>query len=103
MTVRSRKLSRGNTVVAAVVVVTLPFLGRSIALPVLARLWRKSRPAKTVMARELVETIAAHSRDGDPLRPHRLLIATQYQPEVPGQPSHQEIRAVHLAWANTSA
>jgi hypothetical protein len=33
----------------------------------------------------------------------RVLIAAQYQPEVPGQPSHQEIRAVHLAWANASA
>jgi hypothetical protein len=33
----------------------------------------------------------------------RVLIAAQYQPEVPGQPSPDEIRAVHLAWANASA
>jgi hypothetical protein len=55
------KLSRGNTFVVAAVVVTLPFLGRPVALPVLARLWRRNGPAKTVIARELVETIAAHS------------------------------------------
>lgn len=33
----------------------------------------------------------------------RVLIAAQYQPEVSGQPSRQEIRAAHLAWANASA
>jgi hypothetical protein len=58
----NRKLSRGNTFVVAAVVVSLPFLGRPVALPVLARLWRKGGLAKTVMARELVETIAAHTR-----------------------------------------
>jgi hypothetical protein len=58
----NQKLSRGNTFVVAAVVVTLPFLDRPIALPVLARLWRKGGPAKTVLARELVETIAAMSR-----------------------------------------
>lgn len=41
---------------------SLPFLGRPIALPVLARLWRRNGPAKTVIARELVETIAADAR-----------------------------------------
>ena len=33
----------------------------------------------------------------------RVLIAAQYQPEVPGQPSHEEIRAVRLAWAQAAA
>jgi hypothetical protein len=55
----NQKLSRGNTFVIAAVVVTLPFLDRPVALPVLARLWRKGGPAKTVIARELVEVIAA--------------------------------------------
>jgi hypothetical protein len=53
---------RGNTFVVAAVVVMLPFLDRPIALPVLARLWRKGGPAKTAIARELIETIAAHVR-----------------------------------------
>jgi DDE superfamily endonuclease len=42
----NQKLSRGNTFVIAAVVVTLPFLDRPIALPVLARLWHKGGPAK---------------------------------------------------------
>ncbi len=54
----NQKLSRGNTFVIAAVVVALPFLDRPIALPVLARLWRKGGPAKTVLARDLVEVIA---------------------------------------------
>jgi hypothetical protein len=33
----------------------------------------------------------------------RVLIAAQYQPEVPDQPTHEEIRAVHLAWAQAAA
>jgi hypothetical protein len=33
----------------------------------------------------------------------RVLIAAQYQPEVPDQPTHEEIRAVRLAWAQASA
>jgi hypothetical protein len=57
-----QKLSRGNTFVVATVVVMLPFLDRPVALPVLTRLWRKGGPAKTVLARELVEVIAAHTR-----------------------------------------
>jgi hypothetical protein len=40
-------------------VVELPFLDRPVALPVLMRLWRKGGPAKTALARELVEIIAA--------------------------------------------
>lgn len=55
----SRQLSRGNTFVVAAVVVMLPFLDRPAALPVAARLWRKGGPAKTVLARELIELIAA--------------------------------------------
>jgi hypothetical protein len=58
----NQKLSRGNTFVVAAVVVMLPFLDRPVALPVLARLWRKGGPAKTVLARELVEAIATHTR-----------------------------------------
>jgi hypothetical protein len=58
----NRKLSRGNTFVVATVVVSLPFLDRPIALPVLAGLWRKGGPAKTVLARELIERIAAAIR-----------------------------------------
>jgi hypothetical protein len=58
----NQKLSRGNTFVVAAVVVMLPFLDRPVALPVLTRLWRKGGPAKTVLARELVEVIAAHTR-----------------------------------------
>jgi hypothetical protein len=48
--------------VVAAVVVTLPFLNRPVALPVLARLWRKGGAAKTVLARQLIETIAAAVR-----------------------------------------
>jgi hypothetical protein len=58
----NQKLSRGNTFAVAAAVVMLPFLDRPVALPVLARLWRKGGPTKTVLARELVEVIAAHSR-----------------------------------------
>jgi len=32
----------------------------------------------------------------------RVLIAAQYQPEVPDQPTHDEIRAVRLAWAHAA-
>jgi DDE superfamily endonuclease len=55
----NQKLSRGNSFVVAAVVVTLPFLDRPIALPVLARLWRKGGPTKTTLAREMVELLAA--------------------------------------------
>ena len=33
----------------------------------------------------------------------RVLIAAQYQPEVPDQPTHEEIRTVRLAWAQAAA
>ncbi len=58
----NQKLSRGNTFVVAAVVVMLPFLDRPVALPVLARLWRKGGPPKTVLTRELVEVIAVATR-----------------------------------------
>jgi hypothetical protein len=58
----NQKLSRGNTFVVAAVVVTLPFLDRPIALPVLARLWHKGGPAKTTLAREMVEMLATAAR-----------------------------------------
>jgi len=54
-----KKLSRGNTWVVAAVIVALPFLRRPVALPVAARLWRRGGPAKTRLARELTEMIAA--------------------------------------------
>src|SRR6516164_927060 len=53
------KLSRGNTFVIAAVIAELPFLRRPVALPVAARLWRRGGPAKTQLARELIEMIAA--------------------------------------------
>ncbi|WP_196231219.1 transposase [Salinispora arenicola] len=55
----NQKLSRGDTFVVAAVVVELPFLDRPVALPVLARLWRRGGPTKTMLARELIELIAA--------------------------------------------
>jgi hypothetical protein len=57
-----KKLSRGNCFVVAAVVVDLPFADRPVALPVLMRLWRKGGPTKTVLARQLVEVIAAARR-----------------------------------------
>jgi hypothetical protein len=57
-----KKLSRGNCFVVAAVVVELPFADRPVALPVLMRLWRKGGPTKTVLARQLIETIAAARR-----------------------------------------
>jgi hypothetical protein len=58
-----KKLSRGNTFVVAAIVVTLPFLDRPIALPVLARLWRPGGPIKTAVAHELISMIARARRD----------------------------------------
>src|SRR2546430_10915541 len=54
----NQKLSRGNNFVVAALVVTLPFLDRPVALPVLARLWRKGGPTKTALARQMVEVLA---------------------------------------------
>lgn len=53
------KLSRGNCFVVAAVVVELPFADRPVALPVLARLWRKGGPTKTMLARDLIDKLAA--------------------------------------------
>jgi hypothetical protein len=103
----NQKLSRGNTFVVAAVVVTLPFLDRPIALPVLARLWRKGGPAKTVLARELIEMIAAAARgrgvhvvgDGAYLCTELRRLPTN----VTGQATPEEISAVRLAWAQAAA
>ncbi len=57
----TQKLARGNCFVVAAVVVSLPFLDRPVALPVAARLWRKGGPAKTQLARELIDVIAARA------------------------------------------
>lgn len=54
-----KKVSRGNTFVIAAVIAELPFLRRPVALPVAARLWRRGGPARTQLARELIELIAA--------------------------------------------
>ena len=54
-----KKVSRGNTFVIAAVIAELPFLRRPVALPVAARLWRRGGPAKTALARELIELMAA--------------------------------------------
>lgn len=37
------------------------------------------------------------------VRLRRVLIAAQYNPEVPRQPTPEEIRAIHLAWADAAA
>lgn len=54
-----KRLSRGNMWVVAAVIVALPFVRRPVALPVAARLWRRGGPAKTQLARELIELIAS--------------------------------------------
>ena len=54
-----KKLSRGNTWVVAAAIVALPFVRLPVALPVAARLWRRGGPAKTQLARELIELIVA--------------------------------------------
>ncbi len=56
-----KKLSRGNTFVVAAVVVHLPFLDRPVALPVLARLWRRGGTTKPALGRELAEHAAARA------------------------------------------
>jgi hypothetical protein len=33
----------------------------------------------------------------------RVLIAAQFRPDVPRQPTPEEIRAIHLAWAEAAA
>lgn len=58
-----KKLSQGTTFVVAAVVVELPFLVRPVALPVMARLWRRGGPPKTALARELIGLVANARRD----------------------------------------
>src|SRR3954447_14849731 len=57
----NQKLSRGNNFVVTAIVVTLPFLDRPVALPVLTRLWHKGGPTKIALAREMVELLAVAS------------------------------------------
>jgi DDE superfamily endonuclease len=61
--VGSGKLGFGNTWVVAAIVVTLPFLSRPVALPVLASLAVKGGRTKPDLARDLVDLIA--ERFGD--------------------------------------
>jgi hypothetical protein len=56
---KNKKLSRGNCFVVAAVVVELPFLDRPVALPVLARLWRKGGPTKAMLAHDLIDKLRA--------------------------------------------
>jgi hypothetical protein len=54
------KTGFGNTWVVVVIVVRLPFLPRSVALPVTARLWRgKATASRTDLALEMVHDLAA--------------------------------------------
>jgi hypothetical protein len=53
----------GNCWVVAGIVAQLPFLGRPVCLPVLARLWRPRRTGKIAFAREMLEAIAARHPD----------------------------------------
>jgi DDE superfamily endonuclease len=54
-----RWLAWGNCSVVAAVVVSLPFLSRPVALPLLCRLWTKREQTKCQLASELVALIAA--------------------------------------------
>jgi hypothetical protein len=54
----SRWLAWGNCWVVAAVVVSLPFLSRPVALPVLCRLWTRRDQTKCQLAAELVALIA---------------------------------------------
>ena len=54
-----KRLSRGNCFVVAAVVVELPFADRPVALPVLARLWRKGGPTKAMLAHDLIDKLRA--------------------------------------------
>jgi DDE superfamily endonuclease len=54
----SRWLAWGNCWVVAAIVVSLPFLSRAVALPVLCRLWTKREQTKRGLAAEMVALIA---------------------------------------------
>lgn len=57
---KARRTAYGNAWVVAGAVVSLPFLERSICLPVLFRLWRPGEgPTQVALAAELARTIAA--------------------------------------------
>lgn len=90
----NQKLSRGNTFVVAAVVVMLPFLDQPVALPVLARLWRKGGPAKTVLARELAEVIAPNINPKCLTSRPRKKSAPCNWPGLK-QPHNRETRATH--------
>jgi DDE superfamily endonuclease len=59
------KLGRGNNWVVVTIIVTLPFLSRPVALPVLARLAVKNGRSKPDLARDLVDLIAERFADRD--------------------------------------
>lgn len=58
-------LGFGNNWVVAAIIVTLPFLSRPVALPVLAALAVKGGPSKPDLARDLLDTIAERFGDRD--------------------------------------
>ena len=57
------KLGFGNNWVVAAIVVTLPYLSRPVALPVLATLAVKGGPSKPDLARDLVDALAERFAD----------------------------------------
>lgn len=57
------KLGFGNTWVVVAIVVTLPWLSRPVALPVLAALAAKGGQTKPDLARDLVDLLAEHFSD----------------------------------------
>lgn len=59
------KLGFGNNWVVVAIVVTLPFLSRPVALPVLAALAMKGGASKPDLARDLVDAIAERFADRD--------------------------------------
>jgi hypothetical protein len=59
------KLGFGNNWVVVAIIVTLPFLSRPVALPVLAALAVKGGASKPDLARDLVDLIAEHFADRD--------------------------------------
>jgi hypothetical protein len=61
----SEKVGFGNNWVVVAIIVTLPFLSRPVALPVLAALAVKGGASKPDLARDLVDLIAEHFADRD--------------------------------------
>src|SRR4029453_17409619 len=112
----NQKLSRGNTFVVAAVVVELPFLDRTVALPVLARLWGragppKNRPPPTDAAtrppplprrsdrhpRRPGRRDTGHARDRDPLWPRHRRAGSSSTLPVAGSRWARAARAAALA------